>query len=168
MEGFVISENLSIVENLKYLPYVIALFISLVFFLNFFFFRPILEIINERKKRISNMKNEAHEHREQSEKLDEKFNKEMDFEKKKNVEFYALKKKEVSKKNEEKILEARNTAAKVVAEAKKRSEEEYCLSKEALKKETGGLVEEITKKLVPFSVLITAQSDKNSSVSARE
>ncbi|MBI2608535.1 MAG: hypothetical protein HYW47_02925 [Deltaproteobacteria bacterium] len=155
-------------ENLKYLPYVIGLFVALIFFLNIFFFRPILEIVNERKKRVSNMKQESREHRIQAEKLDQEFNQELNTEKKKTGELYEFKKKEVLKKNEEKINEARNTATKVVGEAKKRSEEEYCLSKEALKKDTRELTEEILKKLVPFSISTTSHSNNASSVSARE
>ncbi|MBI2026999.1 MAG: hypothetical protein HYS98_04250 [Deltaproteobacteria bacterium] len=88
-----ISENLVI--NFQYVPYIVLLFISVIIVLHFFLFRPVLRILDERKKRLHTLKEDSSSMRERAHNLQQRRDKELEMEQKHALSDFGVRKKEI-------------------------------------------------------------------------
>src|SRR3989338_5981099 len=106
-----ISENLlGVMDTWYYLPIIMGGFVLLIITLNQFLYKPVLKIIDERKKFMHDMKEKAHGLREKSQELTHTYDVELAQEKKETFKELEIKKKDVLKKNQEEIQKAKVAA----------------------------------------------------------
>ncbi len=138
-----ISENLSI--NFYLLPVVVILLMFLTVTFNFLFFKPLLKIIDERKKMVSQMKNEAHSMREEAKELMARYEGEVSHFKKEANKSFEGKKKEIVKNAQKKIQEAKAEAEKVIEWHHKAAMSHYEKAKSVLIRDIDSLTSDVVK-----------------------
>ena len=159
-----ISENLlGVMDTWYYLPIIMGGFVLLIITLNQFLYKPVLKIIDERKKFMHDMKEKAHGLLEKSQELTHTYNTELSHEKKESFQKLDLKKKEIQKKSQEEIQNAKREADSFVSKELERVNKSYEGAKQELIKDVELLSSEIIEKI---SELNTHKAHSHSKLSA--